>query len=573
MLAVITLCFSVIWQGTAYSAAPVIASLGQIDQTFGIVLGMAVDTSGNLYVSDVDARAIYRYDSYGNLAQIINVTQSKGEGLAVDETGRIFVSTTSNGDYAADQVVVLDAAGNQIGVLGQGPGEFVGAGDIAIDINGNIYVADRGAKQVKVYAPNLSGGTVFAGKSFSGSIDMTIDRVNNQIYVANYNYNSMTGEVPTLFVFDAGGVQLQALAAPTAFGNDSLSRFAGMTFDTAGRFYIGDFTWHSIRVLDSNFTQVLKYTDNVYQSGVMTFDATNGLLYVARANSRINILSVDGGAVPQAATNTPPSVPTAITMGEVASLNPVLAFNGSTDAEGDVLTYNLRVLDNAGVEVDALTLAEGETAVVATTLIENAQYSWQIQANDGKATSEWSAPLNIYINATQEAPSAPVLTSLLAGEAANSSTTLNWDAATDADPNASLNYRVEITQGAALVASHQVSGTISALSAFAADLQPGTAYSWNVVAVDNTALETPASSAGSFVFQATLLTIDANVAGARVSLGGHHGYAGRFVGVTPLQVRDLAAGSYAVVVEAAGFEPAVVNLALAQDAQSSFTVD
>jgi hypothetical protein len=70
-----------------------------------------------------------------------------------------------------------------------------------------------------------------------------------------------------------------------------------------------------------------------------------------------------------------------------------------------------------------------------------------------------------------------------------------------------------------------------------------------------------------------VLKVSSNVAGARVYLGGHHGYAGRYLGDAPLEIRDLDAGSYALVVEAAGFEPLVRTLALTRDAATEVKAD
>ena len=50
------------------------------------------------------------------------------------------------------------------------------------------------------------------------------------------------------------------------------------------------------------------------------------------------------------------------------------------------------------------------------------------------------------------------------------------------------------------------------------------------------------------------------VPGAKVYVGGNHGYAGRFVGEAPLELRDFPAGPASVVVERAGFETFVAQV-------------
>ncbi|WP_020674947.1 FG-GAP-like repeat-containing protein [Geopsychrobacter electrodiphilus] len=580
LLAVISLLFGVIWQGAAYAAAPTLTNLGQIDHTFREAAALALDGAGNLYVSDMRVRAVYKFDKYGKLAATFPVPNIKGEGLAVDAGGHILVSASSTataaayGDFA-DKVLILDSDGVQIGVLGQGTGEFKMAGDIDFDANGNIYVADRGAGIIKVYPPTFGAGVQFGALHFDGSIDLAVDALNNEIYIANYNYDVTTGAGPALYAYDAGAVQLRSIPADTGFGGDSLSRFGAIEFDSAGRFYVSDFTLHSIRVLDRPATQVLKYTDNIHQTGAMAFDAITNRLFALDYSSRINIIGIDGGSTPLKV-NAPPSVPVSITVGEVSSATPTLRFNNAIDADGDLLNYEVRVVDAAGVVAADFNVAEGAgqtSAPVSVALVENASYTWQVQASDGQATSGWSAPMSIYVNAVQEAPTAPVLTTFISGNVAGSDAVLTWDASVDADPFATISYRVEVSDGLNLVASADTTATSIAVATFSATLNPDVTYTWKVLAVDNTALTTASASTGSFVYQPSALRITSTVDGAKVYLGGHHGYAGRSLGTAPVDVRGLPQGNYAVVVEAAGFEPFVQSVFLAKDASLNVLAD
>lgn len=569
LLAVISLLLGVIWQSSAIAAAPTLTNLGQINTTFREAVALALDGSGNLYVSDVRQRAILKFDRYGSQVATLSVPALKGEGLAIAADGRIFVSESTDGIYA-DKVAILDAAGNEVGALGVGVNEFKMAGDIAFDANGNVYVVDRTDGIVKVYSGNLSTGVQFGSVHYAGSLDMAIDTASNEIYLANYYFDATAGDARTLYVYDAGANLLRTISAVTGFGGDELSRFGDIAFDDASRFYVSDFGLHSIRVLDKPATQVFKYVDGIRQAGSMAYDVATGRLFALHSSSGVDIIGVDGGANP-VKVNTPPEVPVPVTVGEVGSATPGLVFNDATDADGDALTYNVKVLDAVGTQVTAFTVAEtaGQTvATVNVTLAENASYTWQVQADDGAAVSAWSAPQAIYVNAVQEAPSAPALTSFLGGETAGSGAVLTWSAATDADPNASLSYRVEVLDGVTLAASASFTGLSAPIESLSAQLTPGATYSWQVVAVDNTALETASSNTGSFVFQTSVLKISANVAGAKVYLGGHHGYAGRLVGVAPVEIRDLVPGNYAIVVEAAGFEPVVVSAAVVQDTQT-----
>jgi DNA-binding beta-propeller fold protein YncE len=75
------------------------------------------------------------------------------EGIAVDHDGNLWVA-----DYGRDRVVKLAPDGRLLlswGGRGSGPGEFVGPKGIAIDpTSGRLYVADTGNARVQRLAPD-----------------------------------------------------------------------------------------------------------------------------------------------------------------------------------------------------------------------------------------------------------------------------------------------------------------------------------------------------------------------------------------------------------------------------------
>ncbi len=567
LLAVISLLFGVIWQGSALAAMPVVQPLGQITDSLQGPSRVAVDAAGNLYVANISGKNIVKFDKYGNRTAVFGSVAVSGYGLAVRPDGSAIYAATGTG------VVVLDAAGISQGYLGAGPGEFQDAGAIAVALNGDVLVADTVTRQVKVFSA-AGGSFVLSGVGFGGISSIAVDPVQGDIYIADPIFEGT--QTPQLYVFHSDYTLKSQLDAATAFGS-RLQYFGGLTFDAANRLYAADSESGNIRILELPATLLGTYGSGstIIRPNSIAFDAVTGRLFVIWAGNRVDVFGVDGGSTP-VQVNTAPGVPQPITVGEVGSLTPGLQFANSVDAEHDALTYNVRVFDAAGSPVAAFSVAEGSGPTVATVgsaLVENAEYTWQVQADDGQATSSWSAATTIAINAVEEPPTAPVLDSFLAGETAGSSATLTWVASSDADPNATLSYRTEVFEGTALVASKTTSVASVGLSDLSSGLIPGATYSWRVVAVDNTSLETISTNNGSFVFQPSALKITSSVAGSKVYLGGHHGYAGRALGVVPVEVRDLPAGSYSIVVEAAGFEPYVATVALDQDATVEVVAD
>lgn len=121
-------------------------------------LGLDVDSGGNLYVADATAKAIVVYTRDGKFLRKIGSSKvfERVSSVTVDSIGqRVFV--TDIGGVSSDQhkIKVFDInTGNHLFDLGKrgiGPGEFNLPRDVAIGLNGQIYVVDGGNFRVQVF--------------------------------------------------------------------------------------------------------------------------------------------------------------------------------------------------------------------------------------------------------------------------------------------------------------------------------------------------------------------------------------------------------------------------------------
>ena len=560
-LVALSLTSCVIWPDNAAAVqVPQLERLGQIKAGLRVPSRIDVDAAGNLYVADSRLQQVVKFDRFGRQVTLFTQVEASGAGLAVNADGsRIYVA-------ANDKVVVYAAGGELVGYLGRGTGEFSTAGSIDLDSDGNIYVADLGQRKIKVYTPKLSFSGNLGSVSFVASSALAIDPNTDQIYIAESATAENSGLVPQVRVFDRLGNQLRSIEAETGFGTTAMLFFGGMTFDRAGRFYVGDVAGKSVRILDaSSATALLNYAEySISRPASLAYDEVTGRLFVLRSDRQIDIYGVNGGSNPQPLNSAPDTpLPTApIAGGEVATLTPVVTFVNSIDPdELDEVSYTVRLFDAAQNLVTSFDLAEQPNLTsgsVAVSLQEDGFYRWQVQAFDGQDVSAWSDLQSFYVNAVNSAPSAPLLLAPLAGAEVRSNSLLRWQGSVDSDPFDQVHYLVEVAIDSGFnskVISELVSGSELALVDFSAVLEPGRNYYWQVSAIDNHAATQVSAADGRFSYQASALTVAANMPDARVYLGGHRNYAGQFVGVAPLELRDLQPGRYQVVVERAGFEP------------------
>jgi DNA-binding beta-propeller fold protein YncE len=124
--------------------------------------GIAIDNQNRLiYVVDTqqDQVLVFDEDKYTLLRRIGTGGQrhtlttpgnfSLPTGVAVDSNGNVYVTDTLN-----DRVEIFDADGNfisQFGTPGDGPGHFARPKGIAIDRDGHIWVTDEVQSRVQVY--------------------------------------------------------------------------------------------------------------------------------------------------------------------------------------------------------------------------------------------------------------------------------------------------------------------------------------------------------------------------------------------------------------------------------------
>jgi sugar lactone lactonase YvrE len=129
--------------------------LDPAEGTFSTPLGAAVDTDGNVFVTDTLNDRVQMFDADGGFIQMFGKqgvaagTFMRAKGIAVDSDGHVYVT-----DAEFSNVQVFDAEGRALAVFGTHgtePGQFSLITGIFIDKQNHILVADQWHARVQVF--------------------------------------------------------------------------------------------------------------------------------------------------------------------------------------------------------------------------------------------------------------------------------------------------------------------------------------------------------------------------------------------------------------------------------------
>ncbi len=169
--------------------------------------GLAIDASGNVYVADTDNNKIRKITAAGVVSTLagsgapssIDATGTAASfngpmGVAVDASGNVYVSDTYGQKIrkitAAGVVTTLAGSGTRGDANGTGTGAmFNFPSGLVVDGSGNVYMADENNKIRKITAAGMV--TTYAGSGSAGGTDGTA--------------TTASFDGPMYMAFDAGG--------------------------------------------------------------------------------------------------------------------------------------------------------------------------------------------------------------------------------------------------------------------------------------------------------------------------------------------------------------------------------
>jgi len=220
--------------------------MGNAENQLSQPMFVFVDSSGNTYVSDNGNFRIQKWAPGSTTGTtVLQLSTGIFHYLNVDALGNLYFrmndDTVQKWAPGATSGVVI-AGGNG---RGNAPNQLSGVSDIALDVAGNIYIADRGNNRVQKWEPGATSGiTVASGIS---PISIALDATGN-IYVADSNNNVIQKWAPG------------ASSGTTVAWNMSsqLSTISGVAVDSFGNIYVS-FGFNGISFVGVGLKNVQKW--------------------------------------------------------------------------------------------------------------------------------------------------------------------------------------------------------------------------------------------------------------------------------------------------------------------------
>ncbi len=242
-----------------------VTSNGTISPFFSVngPVSLALSPSGNLYASTLSQVYVINSSGQGHLliggGSALGAILNASFGVAVDQNGNLYIADCFN-----ERILEVDANGAVATVAGTGAPDYFGDGGpataaglsapntLAIDASGNVYIADSNNQRIRVV--NTKGIiSTFANLSSLLGADATLYHIALSTDGGVYAIAppGIVKILPGGSVVTVGGGGLAALSPGASALSVSLSGLLDLSADTLGNIYFLDYTL-ALWKIDSN---------------------------------------------------------------------------------------------------------------------------------------------------------------------------------------------------------------------------------------------------------------------------------------------------------------------------------
>ena len=268
---------------TNHSAGSDGDNVSAMSATLNAPLGIAFDSSGNLYIADTNNNAIRKVDAVtGKISNVSAGTLNKPRSVVVDTTDNLYIADTSNNriikvDLKANSATIFAGLAAGKTVIGDKElavnARFNTPSGIALDRFNNLYIADQGNNQIrKVDALTLTISTVVGtGKVSSNALesngdngpavdatlnqprDLSVDKDGNLYIMDTGNNKIRKVDVRTNVITTLAGSGTSGYAGDGLLATDSktlISAPGKSTMDSFGNLYFSDAGNNCVRKIE-----------------------------------------------------------------------------------------------------------------------------------------------------------------------------------------------------------------------------------------------------------------------------------------------------------------------------------
>jgi len=213
-----------------------------VDWTFDFNLELypAVDSGGNIYVSDSVNNSIIKLDASGKFIKKWGSLGSENaqfnwpREIAIDSLDNIYVA-----DWGNHRIVKYDRNGNFItkwGAQGTNDGQFIDPNGLALDSSNNLYVVDPYTSWIQVFSADGTfirkwSGIVSSDNQVVCLTGISVD-VEGNVFISDRNNHR-------IFKFDPTGTFITKWGS-FGSGDSQLSSPVDVLVDTSGNVYVSD---------------------------------------------------------------------------------------------------------------------------------------------------------------------------------------------------------------------------------------------------------------------------------------------------------------------------------------------
>lgn len=217
--------------------------------------GLTVDKSNNVWVTDVALHQVFKFSHEGMLQMKLGVAKTPGNDsthfnlptdVAVANDGSFYVSD----GYGNSRVVKFSKEGKYLfewGKKGDKPGEFHTPHGIDLDLQGNVYVADRDNNRIQEFDANGKFLKEWKNNVAVQLYSLSIDKTDNSLFAIDYfTINDTIIKGSDIIHFDPSINVLTRLGRTGSY-NGPVCRYHDIAIDNKSNIYVGDILGNRIQ--------------------------------------------------------------------------------------------------------------------------------------------------------------------------------------------------------------------------------------------------------------------------------------------------------------------------------------